>query len=307
MSLIMVILSRILPFLKAFLPLVTEDAMLTAVAVPAIISGRNAGIVRAAQRAGFDCSNLKNLTELVEAVRDAAADLSFSNVYGGPPVRKRDHWEPAYEQRARRGVLQIYRDATENPSVPGFVISADDIIRNMDRTHLRSGYSSLSCDTAIQIHPTRKRMIAGNDYRVISSKKLKIEPSISSTADGRMVIDLTEDVPAQYPLSRLHTPHFPPANTKTTVSKKERARMRQEQVQKTITTTALHKIVARLRNTEEAIDKDREFLRKRWEMDTILQLQTVTDSLLELNECFQRAEDGIRDALSIINERLLSL
>ena len=41
-------------------------------------------------------------------------------------------------------------------------------------------------------------------------------------------------------------------------------------------------------------------------MDTGLQVQTVTDSLSDLNECFARIEDGIRDALAIINERLLS-
>jgi hypothetical protein len=311
-------------------------------AEPAIISGRNAGIVRAAQRAGFDCSNFDNVIELVSAVRDAASDLSFANVYGNSPIRRRDHWEPADEHRARKGVLQAYRGARMFPSVPPFVISADQIIRNMDRAnntdHL--GYPNFS-ENAMQIHPARKRMIGAIDYQAASSKKPKLEAANPSTIDGRTVIDLTEETPVGTPVmcsptqlptlrpalsnitnrasqletltenssTRRQTPLAPGnKNSKATKeeNKEEQAMTKDELEQRNSTTNILQKIVTRLQNTEKSIDKDRDRLRNRWEMDTGLQVQTVTDSLSDLNECFARIEDGIRDALAIINERLLS-
>ncbi len=314
--------------------------MLTPTEESAIVSGRNAAIVRAAQRAGFDCSKLHNVVELVNAVRDAAADFSLPNLYG-KLLRRHDHWEPANEQRARKGVVQAYRDAGRHPVVPAFVISADQLTRNMNRTKNSNhhGYSYAGSETSIQIHLPRKRVNEENAYQETSSKKLKLEAPNSPNIDDRIVIDLTDDdtpimlspirlqtpgsalsnitnranqVPTDTTFTPLHTPHpalsdiTKPASKKDKRLKKEQARINFELEQRNVTTIALQKIATRLRNIEEAIDKDRDKLRKRWELDTSLQLQTVTDNLSEINDCFTRVEGGIRDALTVINERLLS-
>lgn len=274
-------------------------------------------------------------------MRDAVSDLSSANIYGNSSIRGRDHWEPAYEHRARKGVLLAYRGAGSVPSVPAFVISADQIIRNMDLANSsdRLGYSNSSSETSMQIHPARKRMIEGIDYQEASSKKPKLEAPNSTTIDGRTVIDLTEEIPVGTPVmyspaqpltprpalsnitnrasqalienssTRQQTPPAP-ANEMSKATKKqnkeEQSLTKHELEQKNSTTNVLQKIVTRLRNTEVSIDKDRDRLRKRWELDTSLQLQTTTDSLSDLNECFTRVEEGLRDALAIINERLLS-
>ena len=197
------------------------------------------------------------------------------------------------------------------PSVPPFVISADEIIRNMNRTNSSNdlGYYQFGSDSSSPVHPARKRMIEGNAFHFTSSKKLKVQSPKSPMIEDRIVIDLTEDTPMESSPARLYSPRPVLANTTNQASQasiKEPARKRPDQHERSVTTSALHRIVNRLRSNEAAIDKDRDILRKRWDMDMNLQLQTVTDHLLELNECFKRAEDGIRDALTIINERLLS-
>ena len=219
-------------------------------------------------------------------------------------MRRYDHWEPAYEQRAKKGVTHAYRDAARHPSVPAFVVSAEEIIRDLNEI-------KISSQAAVQIHPARKRMIDENASQETLSKKLKVELPRSSTTNGHTVIDLTGDTPIEYAPTRLHTLRLPLANiTNTTsdssrASRSQRARTHQEQQQVAITSKVLKKIIKRLREKETSIDEDRDMLRKRWELDTNLQLQTTTDHLTELNECFKRAEDGIRDAITIINEHLL--
>lgn len=65
------------------------------------------------------------------------------------------------------------------------------------------------------------------------------------------------------------------------------------------------RIASKLRASAYALAVDRDTLRQRWEVDEDLQLQTVTDHFIDLNEYFCTAEDGIRDALDVIERRLL--
>lgn len=184
-------------------------------------------------------------------------------------------------------------------------------------------------------------MIGGTDYQAASSKKPKLEAANPSTIAGRTVIDLTEETPVGTPVmyspthvlpprpalsnitNRVSHPEALPENsftrrqTSTAPGNKNRKATKEdnkggqaitnhELEQRNSTAKVLQKIVTGLQNTEKSIDKDRDRLRDRWEMDTNLQIQTVTDSLSDLNECFTRVEDAVRDALAIITERLLS-
>ena len=67
----------------------------------------------------------------------------------------------------------------------------------------------------------------------------------------------------------------------------------------------LAKIASKLRASVHAIAVDRETLRQRWEVDEHLQLQRITDNLVDLNDCFTSAEEGIHGALEVIEKRLL--
>lgn len=53
------------------------------------------------------------------------------------------------------------------------------------------------------------------------------------------------------------------------------------------------------------ISDSRDTLKRRWDSDRALQLQSVTDQLADLNECFTRSEEALRDSIAVIEERLL--
>jgi flagellar biosynthesis chaperone FliJ len=140
---------------------------------------------------------------------------------------------------------------------------------------------------------------------VFTTQLLTLRPALSNITNRASQLEaLTENSS-----TRRQTPPAPGnKNSKATKedNKGEQAITKHEVEQRNNTVKVLQKIVTRLQNTEKSIDKDRDRLRNRWEMDTRLQVQTVTDNLSDLNECFTRVENGVRDALAIINERVLS-
>lgn len=71
------------------------------------------------------------------------------------------------------------------------------------------------------------------------------------------------------------------------------------------TTGVLAKIASKLRACAHAFDVDRETLRARWEVDNNFQLQHITDHIAISMNILTRAEDGIEDALAVIEDRLL--
>jgi hypothetical protein len=66
------------------------------------------------------------------------------------------------------------------------------------------------------------------------------------------------------------------------------------------TRAEFEKVLLRLRGNEQTLRKNRDVLRQRWELDVELQLQTVTNHLKQLNDCFERAEQAIQEATSLV-------
>lgn len=71
------------------------------------------------------------------------------------------------------------------------------------------------------------------------------------------------------------------------------------------TDESLNHIATKLRANLRVINEHRVVLRRQWEMDERLQFLTVSNDLAELNRCFQVAENGIEDALDVVQKRLL--
>lgn len=67
----------------------------------------------------------------------------------------------------------------------------------------------------------------------------------------------------------------------------------------------LEESVVRLRASVVNLDADREALRVRWEVDKRLQLLKITDHLKTLNDCFARAEEGLRDSVDVIERFIM--
>ena len=74
---------------------------------------------------------------------------------------------------------------------------------------------------------------------------------------------------------------------------------------KRITTKVLDNISRAMSNSVTQIAESRNTLKKRWDLDHGLQLQSVTDQLAVLNDCFGRSEEALRDSIAVIQERLL--
>lgn len=66
----------------------------------------------------------------------------------------------------------------------------------------------------------------------------------------------------------------------------------------------LNYIAVKLRENLHAMDENRDNLRQQWKTDEHLQLLAVENNLVELNRYFQGAENGIEDALDVIEKRL---
>ena len=85
----------------------------------------------------------------------------------------------------------------------------------------------------------------------------------------------------------------------------QETRRRRQQLIRNQTTAALKKTIRHLGIAEEDIDKDRDLLRDRWEVDRGLQLQSVTDDLSLVNDCFLEAQRQLKSAAVRIEDRLL--
>ena len=72
------------------------------------------------------------------------------------------------------------------------------------------------------------------------------------------------------------------------------------------TRTTLANCANKLRAAMRSIKTDRENLYERWEVDPGLKLQTVTESLLDLNNRFFKAEELLQDAITAGEDGLLS-
>ena len=215
--------------------------------------------------------------------------------------------------RIRKGPSQVYRDFGKTPSVPAFVIPAKQLINNV-KSISREQNPARPPAAGIEISSLRPRVSNkrnSDDIGVLSSstKRARIEPS--STPN---FVDLTQE---DEPESRFVPSRRPPPRTALAdvpanrISRKKFQRRRKtarswrepDVYRESLGTLA--KIASKLRASAHAIAVDRETLRQRWEVDEHLQLQHVTDNLVDLNECFTSAEEGINGALDVIEKRLL--
>ena len=73
---------------------------------------------------------------------------------------------------------------------------------------------------------------------------------------------------------------------------------------KRVTSKALRDISCAMSSSMTQIGESRDTLKKRWDLDRGLQLQSITDELAALNDCFNRSEEALRDSIAVIEERL---
>ena len=222
--------------------------------------------------------------------------------------------------------MKGYKDADGAVSVPAFVVPASQIIQNMGGLPRVRGTPapavSFVAGTGSNRLPlgsrTNKRTgTEAMDLLSPSPKRTKTEgptSSLLSKPPPTGIIDLTQDdEPTKYIPTRRQPTRPALANISNNAGrpKKKKKKVAQHQlitresIVQRETTGVLAKIASKLRASAHALDVDRDTLRQRWEIDGNLQLQQVTKYLAELNECFTKAENGIKDALMVIEDRLL--
>lgn len=96
-------------------------------------------------------------------------------------------------------------------------------------------------------------------------------------------------------------------STPQPASKIRRVKYSHQQIVQATTSVSIQKILQKLKIGGVSLEKDRSILRKRWEIDIDLQMETVTDDLQSLNACFLTAENAIEEAIAIIEKRFLGL
>lgn len=283
------------------------------------LSHRESPIAEAAAKAGFDCSSWPKLKGLIDAVTAVTKQVSYPDRWTGPAAFKSkvypDRWRPDLI-RQQKGMLQVYRDAERFPSVPASVVSAAQIIKHLNhKSRGRENYAPAAASGSnrepLAIRPSNKRTVG--DFIDPSSslpKRAKTEQPAS-----RNFIDLTQDeepvearfVPSRRQATRPALASSTNGATGPNISQKSRKNPRRVQQpfihSESIGTMAT--IASKLRASAHAIFIDRETLRQRWEVDSSLKLQDVTDDLVELNQFFTRAEDGILAAIDVLENRLL--
>ena len=242
--------------------------------------------------------------------------MTYPDRWTGPAAYKSniypDRWI-ADRMREPKGVTDAYRDGIRPPSVPAFVVSAKQLIKNLDS--ITRGQRSAATPTtgANNVALVSRAMNKRNaddliDLASSSPKRAKTEQPAT-----RNVIDLTQD---DEPITKfLPTRRLPlrpaPNNTnrgtgpKTSQNRRKRTRPAPLHDLHAESLGALAKIASKLRASAHALDLDRDTLRQRWEVDEILQLQHVTDDLAQLNEYFTATENDLYAALHVIETRLL--
>ena len=242
--------------------------------------------------------------------------MAYPDRWTGPAAYKSniypDRWI-ADRMREPKGVTDAYRDGIKPPSVPAFVVSAKQLIKNLNST--TRGQRSAGTPTtgannvALGARATNKRN-ADDIIDLVSSSPKRAKTEQPAT---RSVIDLTQDdepTTKFLPTRRLPLRAAPNSTNRGTgpkPSQKRRKSTRRVQLQ------AIHgeslgvlaKVASKLRASAHALDVDRETLRQCWEVDEMLQLQHVTDDLAQLNGYFTASENDLYAALDVIENRLL--
>ena len=241
--------------------------------------------------------------------------MAYPDRWTGPAAYKSniypDHWI-ADRMREPKGVTDAYRDGIKPPSVPAFVVSAKQLIKNLNS--ITRGQRSAGTPTtgankvALGARTTNKRN--ADDIIDLSSSPKRAKTEQPAT---RSVIDLTQDdepTTKFLPTRRLPLRAAPNSTNRGTgpkPSQKRRKSTRRVPLQAIHGESlgALAKVASKLRASARALDVDRETLRQCWEVDEMLQLQHITDDLAQLNEYFTATENDLYAALDVIENRLL--
>ena len=208
--------------------------------------------------------------------------------------------------RAKKAINQAYRDFGNFPSVPPFVINANQLIDNI-KSISRVQYPA--APPTVGTSTSNKRNSDAVGVLSPSSKRARTGLSFTLNVVGRAQDDERESasIPSRpaHPRAALTKLSTNRISSKRPQRRRKSARSWREQEVHRESIGALAKIASKLRASVHAIAVDRETLRQRWEVDEHLQLQHITDNLVDLNECFTSAEKGIHGALEVIEKRLL--
>ena len=255
---------------------------------------------------------------LIDAVRAAIKPASYPDRWNGPAAYQSDiypdHWR-ADRRREQKGVTQAYQDGIRSPCVPAFIVSARQLIENINSVS-RGKCAAPTPATGtnnVALGPRGSKKRNPDVIDLVSSSPKRAKTELPSRPN---IIDLTQEdvttttkfVPTNLPLRPALTEitNLGP-NTKSSLKrrkKKTRCSERKQDIHgESIGTLA--KIASKLRASAHGLDLDRAALRQRWEVDEKLQLQHVTDRLAELNDYFTATENGIRAALEVIEKDLL--
>ena len=210
-------------------------------------------------------------------------------------------------------MTDAYQDGVRSASVPAFVVSAKQLLRSISGTTHRQRSARTPTtganNVALGSRATNKRNADVIDLVSSSPKRSKTEQPPS-----RHVIDLTqEDEPPAKFLPTRRLPLRPALANITNRGTAPKPSQKRHKNPRPAPVPDIHgeslgtlaKIASKLRASAHALDLDRETLRRRWEVDEMLQLQHITDNLAELNEYFTTTENGIYAALDVIEKRLL--
>ena len=242
--------------------------------------------------------------------------MTYPDRWTGPAAYKSniypDRWI-ADRMREPKGVTDAYRDGVRPPSVPAFVVSAKQLINDLNPTtrgQRSAGTPTTGANNVALGAREKNKRNAGDliDLASSSPKRAKTEqPAIPS------VIDLTQDdepTTKFLPTRRLPlrtAPNNTNRGTGPKPSQKRRKGTRPVPLRDIHAESlgALAKIASKLRASAHALDIDRETLRQCWEVDEMLQLQHVTEDLAPLYVYFSAAANDLCAALDVIETRLL--
>ena len=288
---------------------------------------KHRAIAKAAALAGFDCSDLDRLMSLVNAVQAADTGTTYPDFYRGTSNLE-SSFSPARE-RHRKGGLKYYRDL-DNPAVPAFTFTSDQLLRRARQSSRGGNFMGFMGSHVVESNSSRQTINVYNKrtsddrYMPKPAKKLKVTNAYSNQ---HITIDLTQDEPSYgstpmasppraaqdniHPSRRANVPGGVQSDMVPPISPSANIGQRRTENRKNViqahTSAALDQVANVLTEQMAQLSNARETLKIRWEEDRQLQLQTVTQDLARLNAFFSEMETVGKEALNVVQGRLMRM
>jgi len=201
--------------------------------------------------------------------------------------------------------------------VPAFVFSAPQVLQNITNQPRAQGAARAPTVKGTGSNRIPLGPISGNKRQrddaiytlLFPPKRQKGENAGQPSSTSEFIIhdeNIEKGPPTRHPLPHQTSTMTTKAARSKPSKSQRKARQRSAQDQMSRDSFAIiARIASKLRASAYALAVDRDTLRRRWDVDENLQLQTVTDHFVDLSEYFCVAEDGIRDALDVVERRLL--